>query len=134
VEEGLPKIRKFLEKNPTVWNAWFLLGWGLRKLGRWEDGASAFRKAMELGGANKDTLNELAICLMESGNFKSARKELELALIEDPENIKIISNLGALALKAGDNREAAGFFRTVLELEPEDLIAREYLSKINGGC
>ncbi|MDR0452495.1 MAG: tetratricopeptide repeat protein [Treponema sp.] len=126
-QKGMERIRDFLERHPAVWNGWFILGWALRRLGRWEDGAASFRKAAELGGGNSDTRNELAICLMEMGDYASARKELELALREEPENTKIISNLGVLALKRGESDEAAGFFRTVLEIEPDDPIAKRYL-------
>ena len=129
-EEGMNKIRRFLEEHPLVWNGWFVLGWALRKLGRWEDGAAAFRKALELGGDNRDTRNELAICLMEMEDYGAARKELESALREDPEDIKIISNLGVLALKEGRDREAAAFFRTVLEFNPQDAIARASLESL----
>ncbi|MDR2485064.1 MAG: tetratricopeptide repeat protein [Treponema sp.] len=125
-QQGLSKIRCFLEQHPDAWNGWFILGWGLRKLGRWQDGVAAFRKTIELGGGNSDTRNELAICLMECGDLAGARRELEASLREEPENVKIISNLGVLALKNGDDHEAAGFFRTALELEPDDPVAREY--------
>jgi tetratricopeptide (TPR) repeat protein len=128
-QKGLEKIRAFLEQHPRVWNAWFILGWGLRRLSRWEDAAAAFTEAIELGGDNSDTRNELAICLMEQGNFRDARKHLEAALREEPENVKIISNLGVLALRNGEDDEAAAFFRTVLELEPEDPVAREYWNR-----
>jgi tetratricopeptide (TPR) repeat protein len=128
-QKGLERIRTFLEQHPRVWNAWFILGWGLRRLARWKDASEAFTQAIELGGGNSDTRNELAICLMEQGNYRDARKELETALREEPENVKIISNLGVLALRKGDDDEAAGFFRTVLELEPEDPVALEYLGK-----
>jgi Flp pilus assembly protein TadD len=126
-EAGMRSIRDFIEKRPSVWNGWFMLGWALRRLGRWEDGAAAFAKAVELGGSGSDTRNELAICLMESGDLQGARRELESALREDPENIKIISNLGVLALKNNRADEAAAFFRTVLELDPQDPIAKRYL-------
>jgi tetratricopeptide (TPR) repeat protein len=128
-ETGLLKIRSFLERRYDVWNGWFLLGWALRRLGRWADGAAALEKALELGGDNSDTRNELAICLMELGDYRAARKELEAALRDDAENVTIISNLGVLALKTGEDDEAAGFFRTVRELSPEDPLAREYLGK-----
>lgn len=123
---GMEKIRDFLERRPSVWNGWFMLGWALRRLGRWEDGAAAFGKAVELGGGNSDTRNELAICLIETGDYPLARRELETALREDPENVKIISNLGVLAMKNGDDDEAAAFFRTALEFEPDDPIARQF--------
>lgn len=134
-QEGLDFIRDFLERHPEVWNGWFVLGWALRRLDRWADGAAALRKALELGGNKGDAAqaadlhNELAICLMEQNDLPGARKELEAALRSDPENIKIISNLGVLALKIGRNSEAAGFFRTVLELSPDDPVARKYLVK-----
>jgi Flp pilus assembly protein TadD len=125
-EEGLRSIRGFLERHPSAWNGWFVLGWGLRRLGRWEDARVSFEKTLELGGDNGDTRNELSICLMELGDYPAARRQLEIALRGDPENVKIISNLGVLAMKSGDDDEAAGFFRTVLELEPGDPVARRY--------
>jgi tetratricopeptide (TPR) repeat protein len=126
-EKGLLTVRDFLERRPSVWNGWFLLGWALRRLGRWADGAAAFQKAVELGGGGSDTRNELAICLMETGDLTAARRELETALREDPENVKIISNLGVLAMKAGDDDEAAAFFRTVLAFDPDDPVAKQFL-------
>ncbi|MCL2472995.1 MAG: tetratricopeptide repeat protein, partial [Treponema sp.] len=78
---------------------------------------------------NSDVLNETAICLMELGDFKGAKKELERALRRESENTKIISNLGVLALKTGKQDEAAAFFRAVLELDPEDPLATHYLEK-----
>ena len=133
-EEGLNKIREFIERHPKVWNGWFLLGWTLRKLGRFSDGLEALKKASELGGCDCDIRNEMAICLMELGELKEARRELEHALREEPENIKIISNLGVLAMKAGNNGEAAAFFRTVLELDPEDPLAKHYYKFISSDC
>ncbi|MDR0557532.1 MAG: hypothetical protein LBG43_06660 [Treponema sp.] len=54
IDEGLTNIHAFLEKNPHIWNAWFLLGWGLRKAARYEEAEPIFRTAMEKGGANAD--------------------------------------------------------------------------------
>jgi len=129
-EKGLLKIREFIEKHPRVWNGWFVLGWALRKLCRYGDALDAFKKAAELGGVSGDTRNEMAICLMELGDLKGARKELEAALREEPENIKIISNMGVLAMKAGNTAEAAAFFRTVLELDKDDPLAKHFLEEI----
>jgi Flp pilus assembly protein TadD len=83
-----------------------------------------------LGGDNCDTHNELAICMMELDDLKGARSALEKALRSEPENIKVISNLGVLALKTGAIPEAEAFFRTVLEIEPEDQTARTYLKNL----
>jgi tetratricopeptide (TPR) repeat protein len=129
-EKGISKARDFLSRHAGVWNGWFLLGWGLRRLERWEDAAEAFRTAAELGGDGCDVRNELAICLMETGDLAGARRELEKALRAENDNVKVISNLGVLALRSGNRQEAAAFFRTVLELEPDDPVAARYLEDL----
>jgi tetratricopeptide (TPR) repeat protein len=129
-EKGIERAREFLSRHSGVWNGWFLLGWGLRRLDRWEDAIEAFRKAAELGGESCDVRNELAICLMETGDLAAARKELEKALRLENDNVKVISNLGVVALRSGRKSEAAAFFRTVLEIDPEDRIAKSYLADL----
>ena len=130
-EEGLDKIRKFLMNNQKVWNAWFLLGWGLRKLRRYEDAMNAFNQAISCGGdQNSDTYNELAICLMELNNIPEAKKSLMKALSISPEDTKIISNLGFLNLKEGNKQEAQKYFTAVLEFNPNDQIAVTELAKL----
>lgn len=132
-EKGLEKIRKFIRDNPVVWNAWFLLGWGLRRLGRFEDAKQAFLKARECEGGdeNADTLNELAICQMETGELKEAKETLVDALSMDSENTKIISNLGCLCLKMNQNEEARKYFEVVLEIDPNDKIAASQIAKLD---
>ncbi|BDC96677.1 tetratricopeptide repeat protein [Treponema saccharophilum] len=131
-EKGLEEIRKFIEKNPDVWNAWFMLGWGMRRLGKYGAAKQAFEKAMQLeGGDTSDTKNELAICQMEEGDLAGAKKTLESALAKDGENTKIISNLGFLALKEGNPSVAAAYFQTVLEYDPNDKIALAELRNLD---
>jgi Flp pilus assembly protein TadD len=130
-ESGIEQITRFLSTRPGVPNAWFLLGWAYRRLGRYAEGRNAFLKALDLGAPHADLLNELAICLMETGDLVESRRRLEEALALEPENTKVISNLGILALKSGDRAEALGFFRTVREIEPEDRIAARYIQELS---
>ncbi|QTQ16801.1 tetratricopeptide repeat protein [Treponema parvum] len=131
-EKALDKIREFLQKNPHTWNAWFMLGWALRRLERYEDAKQAFLKSMECDGgdANADTYNELAVCYIEQKNYAEAQKCLENALTLDPENIKVMSNLGFLALKTGNPGVAQKYFSAVLEFSPGDKIALAELAKL----
>lgn len=129
-EKGLEKIKEFLQSNPKVWNAWFLLGWGLRKLERWDDARAAFLQAIDCGGKNPDTCNELAICFMELGKFKESRQQLLEALKMESENTKIISNLGFLELKEGNVSEAQKYFNIVLEIDPNDVLAKKTLESL----
>lgn len=129
-QEGLERVNRFLEDHPDVWNAWFLRGWGNRRLRNFEKAKDAFERALELGPRQTDTLNELAICHLELDDLMGARALLTEALAAEPENTKIISNLGILAIKEGKPDEAAGYFRTVLEIEPDDRIAQAYLDQL----
>lgn len=137
-EKALEQIRLFMEGHPKVWNAWFLLGWALRRLERWEDARAAFMRALELGKLPNsgietgytDICNELSICLMELGELVQSRTWLISALDHETENTKVIANLGIVALKMGKNDEAAGFFRTVLEIDPKDQLARQMLAQL----
>lgn len=129
-DDGIEKVKEFLETYPNVWNAWFLLGWGYRRTGRYEEGRRAFERALEKGPRQPDTLNELAICLMELGENEDSQAALLEALRMEPDNVKIISNLGILALKRGDFEEARAYFESALEFDPDDPIAQQYLERI----
>lgn len=130
-EKGLEEIRVFLQRNPKVWNAWFMLGWGLRRLERYEDAKNAFIEALKHGAdENSDTYNELSLCYIQEKNFEESKKCLLKALQIDPESTKVISNLGYLSLAMGNKNEARKYFTTVLELEPNDKIAASELMKL----
>jgi tetratricopeptide (TPR) repeat protein len=129
-EKGLERAMEFVGKYPAVWNGWFLVGWAHRRLGEWEKGKEAFSRAIELGSRESDTFNEYSICQMETGDLAGARKSLEEALRIEPENVKIIVNLGALAFRQGREEEAKGFFQTALDVDPEDELAMEWLKKL----
>lgn len=127
-ESGIKKIQQYLSINPDIWNAWFLLGWAYRRLGDYQNGKEALLECLALNDENVDTYNELSICYLELGEYIECKKKLTKALRLDGENIKIISNFGILALKENNPEEAMGFFRTVLETEPDDEIAQKYLN------
>ncbi len=126
-ESGITKIKQFIKSNENVWNAWFLLGWAYRRIGDYRNGKEALLKCLNLNNENIDTYNELSICYLELGDYAECRKKLSQALRLDGDNIKIISNFGILALKENKQEEALGFFKTVLEIEPDDDIAQKYV-------
>ncbi len=131
-EKGIDEVRLFLQSNPKMWNGWFLLGWGLRKLERFDDAKTAFLESLKCndGENNSDTYNELALCYTNEKDFDNAEKNLFKALSINPEDTKVISNLGYLALAKGNKSDARKFFTTVLEYSPKDVIALNELSKL----
>ncbi|MBP5520539.1 MAG: tetratricopeptide repeat protein [Treponema sp.] len=130
-EKGLEQIRDFLQSNPKVWNGWFMLGWGLRRLERFPEAKQAFLEALKCGGdTNADTYNELSLCYVEEKDFAEAKKCLMKALSMEPESTKIISNLGYLALAMDNKQEARNYFTAVLEYDSKDKIAAAELLKL----
>lgn len=140
-EEGLEEIKLFLQSNPKVFNAWFLLGWALRRLERYGEARDAFEQALAIAKEEKaggeewkdalcDTYNELSICLLECGSTRDAKGALLAALGIDSDNAKVISNLGFVSLKEGNKDEAKGYFRAALEYDKNDRIAQEALASL----
>ncbi len=135
IEKGIEAIREFLQSNPKVWNAWFLLGWGLRRLERYSDAKTAFLQAVKFGAdKNVDTYNELSLCYVQEKDFKAAKDCLMKAFAIEPENVKIVSNLGYLALAEGNKEEARKYFTSVLEFDPKDAIAANELLNLEKEC
>jgi tetratricopeptide (TPR) repeat protein len=129
--EAILKIDEFLNRNPTVWNAWFLKGWASRRISDYKNGKIALEKCLLYEKENVDVYNELAICCMEIEEFKMADTYLKRALLIEPENIKIISNFGVMNIKMGNSNEALRYFYTVLEFDPEDKVAAQYIKLIS---
>ena len=82
------------------------------------------------GDKNAETYNELALCLLQEKDFEGAEKNMMKSFELDPENTKVISNLGYLALARGDKEMAQKYFTTVLEYAPNDAIAASELAKL----
>ena len=132
---GLRKIESFLDLHPDVWQAHFLRGWGLRRSGAFADAKLAFETVLAQGreadaAGLADTHNELAICNLELRCYDDAERNLRAALQLDPENTKIISNMGILAMKQGRLDDARRYFATIRELDPNDPLAPRYLHQL----
>lgn len=130
--QGIEHARRFVRGHPDTWKGWFVLGWGLRRTGDYAQARAAFRKALDLGEPQADTLNELSICNLELGDLAECERCLRLALELAPEDTRVISNMGVLQLRRGDTEGALGYFRAVHEIDPDDPVAARYLAAIAG--
>ena len=129
-DDGIRKISAYLESDPEAWNGWFLLGWGHRRQGRYEYALDAFLKADKLNPDHTDTLNEMAICYMETGKLDDAMEVLARAVKTEPDNVKILSNLGILYLKEGQESEALRWFKKALEIDPDDPVVLGFIDQL----
>ena len=130
IDEGTELARQFRDRKPGGWPGWFLLGWGLRLSGAFEEAREALEGARDRGCRESDLYNELAICTRSLGDFDAAAVALEEALRKDPENLKIISNMALVQIERGDRNEAARWLETALTLDPTDAICRKMLDEL----
>jgi Flp pilus assembly protein TadD len=119
-EKALELLASYIQDNPKVWNAWFLKGWALRRLSRFQEAEEALVQALAWAKGSSDIYNELALCSIETGKAELAKTYLNTAVDLDDENITLISNLAYLHLKDGELDEARKFLEMARGIDPKD--------------
>ena len=120
--KAIEAATKFIEKNPKVWNGFFLRAWALRKDGRYSDAKKDLLECIKLGESSSDIYNELSICELEEGNRELAKTYLESAADLDPENLTVLSNLAYLYLGDGQLDEAREYLEKARYISGDDKI------------
>lgn len=118
--EAVTLLDSFLEDNPKVWNAWFLKGWALRRMGNYREAEQALLAALANSKGTSDIYNELALCSLETGKAELAKDYLNTAVDLDSQNITLISNLAYLYLKDQMWDEARQYLETARTIDPND--------------
>ncbi len=79
---------------------------------------------------SSDDLHSAALSHVRAGRLKDAVQVYRLLLMEDPENIGVLNELGDLCLLVHDDATATVFFKRVLTLDPSSIPAAEGLERI----
>ena len=111
-QEALPYAKRALEIEPDNAKAMALLGqiYG-RFLMQPKNGIAPLRTAIEkFGNRDPGVVQNLAICYAMTQQNDSAAYYFELALKNDPNNVKVLQNLGGLMLQAGRQEKAQEYF------------------------
>ncbi|MDT4763326.1 tetratricopeptide repeat protein [Sphaerochaeta sp. PS] len=119
-EEALGNLELYLAENPKVWNAWFLKGWALRRLSRFEEAEKPFLTCLTLGESSSDIYNELSICALETGKTALAKNYLNTAIDLEETNLTLLSNLAYLHLKDEEWDEAREFLELARNIDQND--------------
>ena len=98
-QQALNLITEFCTRNGKNWSGWFIKGWALRRLERYEEAQECFLKCLTLGERNPDIYNELSICALELKERELAKDYLEIALELEEDNLTLLSNLALLLLQ-----------------------------------
>ncbi len=118
--QAVELLDTFLSDNPKVWNAWFLKGWALRRMGNYREAEQALLAALSNCKGTSDIYNELAICSLETGKAELAKDYLNTAVDLDNQNITLISNLAYLYLKDGMWDEAREYLELARSIDAND--------------
>lgn len=88
-------------------------------LGRTEEAARLFEKAIERNPDNDQYCLSLALTLLRAGNAGAAAQALRRGLGRTPDSGRILWGLGIQAVMEGKNAQAEEFFKRAVDLMPE---------------
>lgn len=114
-EEAIASFERLLAANPDMQDVWAFYAQSLHKVGRDEDAAVAYEKALKLSGGSPQLALATATKLLELGRFDEARSHVELARKQYPQEsndllaqIEMRQGNSAAALEIGQRAVAEG--------------------------
>jgi len=121
--EMIKGLKERLDQNPNDGKGWAMLARSYAVLGRFDESAAAYEKAVNLVPDNAALLVNYADVLAMANGKNLQGKPLELiqqALKIDPNNVKGLLLIGKAAYQAGDFAHAANYWEQLLRLLPPD--------------
>ena len=112
LEQAVKEYEEAVRADPALAAAHNNLGSAHFAAGRFEEAAAAFRRACEVDNAYGQAHLNLALAHIKLGREKEAHEALEAAL-------RAYNAEGEAHLKAGRLNEAEGFFRGMLQIDPD---------------
>jgi len=100
---------------------WALRGEALYQIERYEEGAEAARRGLELEADDPLLLDVLALNLIELGDLAEAERALLHALDIWPESAELICHYALACARDGQFEKAARLVERAAQLEPEEL-------------
>jgi tetratricopeptide (TPR) repeat protein len=120
--------RRSLAIKQEPWT-WLLLGWVLDRLKRHDEAEECLRKALEVDPDYSEAHYNLGYAYRKDGKFALAEKHLKRALEIDPKYELAYAELGALlAGQKNRTKEAVGYLKSAIDLNPDDGWSRTYLA------
>ncbi|MFL6293055.1 MAG: sulfatase-like hydrolase/transferase [Thermoanaerobaculia bacterium] len=124
-------FERLLAANPNMQDVWAFYAMSLQKLGRDEETAAAYEKALKLSGGSPHLALATGTKLMELRRFDEAKSNAELALKAVPE--RAYDLLTQIALQRGDEDEAMAVMRkAVAEGQASEALRRQLALSLSG--
>ncbi|MBD3867901.1 MAG: tetratricopeptide repeat protein [Acidobacteria bacterium] len=138
IGRAVPHYEAAVEREPGHYNANFNLGLSYRQLGRIEEADRYFERARKIalrkvqlrldaqlnsGAVDAREWFELGNALLQRSDPRGAVTAFENALMQNPGNPEILTNLAFSYLDAGDPSRAVLMFREILQQRPHEFNA-----------
>lgn len=129
-DECVRLARKISEKEPTFWNAWFLMGVAYRRMGKYEQALESLDRIDNQFKSEPMIQLEIGRCKMAQGEFNEALPHVISAYRENPDDTTIKANLGILFMNLRRMKEAEALLEQVKKEDPDNLDIEPYLEII----
>ncbi len=133
LEIALERLQRAVQLDPRSVDAYTMLGVLHERIKRPAKAETFYRKAVQLAPDNGEVNNNFGAFLCGVGRYQEA-DALFLKAIDDPFYRSVapaLANAGVCALKGGDEAKAEGYFRRVLEIEPNHTTALYELARLS---
>ena len=123
LNEFLIEAEKILEKFPSEFMVWNLLGIAKAKKGDFSDATYSFQKAVELNPRFIDGYNNLGNLLLEQEKYNDAIIWFKKALELNPNSCQLLSNIGNIYLRLRKFEYALESFKKAISINPNHIDA-----------
>jgi choline-sulfatase len=117
-------LQSVVDSDPTVTDAWFLLGTEYSRAGRPRESIAFFKRALALKPDYDLAIFNMAHAYMKMGQEDAALAGFEHYLTVDPKNAYVWYEVGEIFMARGDLETAGKKFATALAIDPKVASAR----------
>lgn len=129
-EKTVRILRRVLDEDPNVIDAWFMLGNAYFRAGKWQEAIAQYRRALDLKPDYDLAVINIATSYRNLGDDDAALAGYEHYLRIDPKDAYVRYQVGEIYLDRGDLAQAESRFREALDLDPAVAQARNALGVI----
>lgn len=129
--QAIDVLKSVIQKEKRLTAPYVNLAMAYQRSGDETKAEEAFLNVLKLDSANPVANNELGQMMRKRGKFAEARKYYQAALVEHPDYLPVLKNLGILCdLYLQDYGCALEQFEKYLELQPEDKTMKIWVSDV----
>ena len=133
VDEAIAAYERLLAAKPDLADSWYNLGWLQRKARRFEAALDSYARALALGIREPEEvhLNRAVILSDHLHRPEEAARELDAAILGNPNYVPALLNLGNLREDLGDADGAREAYAKALAADPRSSLALARLAGLS---